>query len=177
MAFYLYEKAGENEFRKTREIKLAGRNSIYNLWCQKKPLDKGWEITQKELLKHITKKHDGYENFKIIIDFYPSSDNQIELIEIFDMFIYTYGNEQGEVSWSVLMVRVRDFWKCYNIDTSNRNKHLELITCEEHYEDDIFEFLYLQGEDGGWKWGKVGMVNAAFIHKKAREYFKRWFCL
>ena len=27
----------------------------------------------------------------------------------------------------------------------------------------------------GWNWGKIGQVNATFIHKPARDYFKEWF--
>lgn len=180
MAFYLFKKENEKNYRRIGEIKLAGRKAIYNLWLKKgSPLDNGWLITQDDLLKEVTSNNEHFNDFRIIIDFYPSSKDRIELIEILEIYPYTYGNVEGSASWSVLMLRVRDFWKTYHgkkIELSERDKLLENITCDKSYEGDIFEFLYLQGEENGWVPGRVGFVNAAFIHKPARDYFKKWFC-
>ncbi len=40
---------------------------------------------------------------------------------------------------------------------------------------DFVEFLYLNGNDKGWNWGKNGMTNAAFLHGESREYFRQYF--
>jgi len=179
MAFYLYKKTNEKTYQRIRQIRLAGRNSIYNLWLKKgKPIDAGWEITNCELLSDITGQNDPAA-FKVVIDFYPGSLDRIELVELLDLHIYSYPNGDKLPSWSVMMLRLRDFHKIYHgkeIELTERDKLLENIICDKTYEENIFEFLYLQGEEKGWAPGRVGFVNAAFIHKKAREYFKRWFC-
>jgi len=43
------------------------------------------------------------------------------------------------------------------------------------YGSEFVEFLYLQGDDGGWNWGRNGSTNAAILHGEAREYFRKFF--
>jgi hypothetical protein len=41
--------------------------------------------------------------------------------------------------------------------------------------DESIEFLYLNGDDQRWNWGKSGLTNAAFLHGDARNYFRQFF--
>lgn len=42
-------------------------------------------------------------------------------------------------------------------------------------EREFVEFLYLNGPEKGWNWGKNGATNASFLQDQARDYFRRFF--
>ena len=187
MAFYLYKRVlqnGEEYFERVKKVKLAGYNSIYNLWKKNnKPINKGWHISANDLIKELTKDKGDENSYRVIIDFDPNSTWRIGLIEIRDIYVYTIGDsKEGKVwvKWSPIMMRLRDVY--YEEFTSavpkeqleDRKKAFNVIRINN---DDIFEFVYLQGDDNGWNWGRVGQVNATFIHKEARSYFKNFFCV
>ena len=184
MAFYLYGRVtqnGKEHFRRVRKVKLAGYNSIYNLWKRnKKPINRGWHISADDLIKELTKDKGNKDSHRVIIDFDPNSTWRIGLVEIVDIYVYTSGDpKQGKVWWSPIMMRLRDVYyeeftsKVSKDRIEDRKKAFDVTRTKN---DDIFEFVYLQGDDNGWNWGRVGQVNATFIHKEARGYFKKFFC-
>lgn len=75
------------------------------------------------------------------------------------------------------MFRLKDVFY-YEEDILTKEKIQRLIkqfSPNSKNREDIFEFLYLQGNERGWNWGRVGSVNAALLYKSAREYFKKFF--
>jgi hypothetical protein len=188
MPFYLYSRTEENKenaiqevFQQLREVRLAGYNVIYNLWVEKgKPLDRGWEISNTELLNHVA---GDQKNHSIVIDFDPRAKWRIGLVELSDIYAYTYsyGAPNGKAVWTALMLRLRElFYTEFDTDkdineTSAIKKKFSVNKRSEGPDQDIFEFLYLQGNNGGWNWGRVGKVNAVFLDRTARSYFKKFF--
>ncbi len=190
MPFYLYERKEKTDgtllkesFEQLRKVSLARYNSIYNLWIQKgRPLDKGWHISIHDLINEITKGTGNYDTHRLIIDFDPNAKWRIGLIEIIDIYLYTYGYLTNKAIWSILMLRLREvYYKNFEKEKDIKDLSIfkRIFSIDKRREDpdqDIFEFIYLQGDDLGWNWGRVGQVNAAFIHKEAREFFKDHFC-
>lgn len=186
MPFYLYQReeklidgTQKECFKMIRKVKLAGYNAIYNLWIKKgKPLNQGWHITLDELIKEVNGGTGDSNTHRLIIDFDPNATWRIGLVEVLDIYIYTYGNGADTAIWSPIMLRLRDvLYEEKTIDLKNKGKKIAKFCIDKRpfNNDDIFEFLYLQGEEKGWNWGGR-RVNAPFIHKEAREFFKKFFC-
>ena len=190
MPFYLFQRTERKDgnivreyFQMVREVRLAGYNSIYNLWVQMgKSKDQGWHIDIHNLLKEITKGTGNYNSHRLIIDFDPKAKWRIGLIEVLDIYLYTYGYSTNNAFWSALMLRLRDvYYDEFEQDKDPKDiEDMKRKFCidkrKEDSDQDVFEFLYLKGDDGGWNRGRVGQVNAVFIHKEARDYFKNFFC-
>jgi len=192
MAFYLYKREEREEgdkikewFQQVRNVKLAGYNTIYKLWEQKgKPLDQGWHITRNDIATILTEGNGNHNSHRLIIDFYPNpkSKQDIALIEVLDIYAYTYKNQIGKASWTVLMLRLRrvreEEFKETEITKKleDEKKEFSIDKREDESGLDVFEFIYLLGEKEGFTAGQVGRFNAAFIDKDARHYFKNFFC-
>jgi len=75
-----------------------------------------------------------------------------------------------------MMLELKDvFYDDYD-NLTEEIKAKEISKFEVNEELNIFiEFLYLNGDDKSWNWGKNGMTNAVFIKSEAREYFKKFF--
>ena len=76
------------------------------------------------------------------------------------------------------MLRLTDvFYDEYDPPLDNLQKDEILNGLPEPKPDapDFVEFLYLQGPDRGWNWGRNGMTNAPFLQGDAREYFRQFF--
>lgn len=170
MPFYLYTtNNSDNLYTNQGNISIAGYNLIYSFWDNnKKPLNEGWKILNSEIKTYFNNDN-KYKDCKLLIDFFPSSTEEIVMMEIIDIYIYTYGEDKKAI-WSPLMLKLRD---CY-YDDNFKEKDISKIKLYE-YNEDIFEFLYISGDDRGWRWSKVGRVNGALLHKPAREYFKKYF--
>jgi hypothetical protein len=176
MAFMLYEK----QYKKGKDIyinidepyRLAGYNLIYEAWERKgKPVNSGWLLSKKEMSDSF---EDGKE-YAFLIDFDPSSDYRIGIIEINKIYVYTYGdNKDKTVWWSPLMLELNDILNLTedDIDLKEKAKILRRIEIDSNKKSFI-EFLYLNGEK--WNWGRNGSTNAAFIQDEARAYFKQFF--
>jgi len=179
MPFYLYKRIkedGKECFKVDKSISLAGYNVIYSLWNkQGKPINKGWHIDIDTLINDITSGKGNYKTHAIIIDLMPSNKYEINLMELLDIWAYPEGKKE-KISWIPLMLRIREIYYYWDSkgNIQNRQSILDKF-CNPEYSDDIFEFLYLQGEDRGWNWGRVGQVNGALIYKDARNYFKMHF--
>jgi len=171
MPFYLYSKNKEdNLYINEGKVSLAGYNILYNLWIEKgKPLNCGWHISQDDIINILFNEQKKDKDYKIIIDLAPVRKDEIILLEIIDIYLYTYG-ENGEAYWSPLMLKLKNCYYQWNFGERDISK------IELNYDDEeIYEFLYLGGDDRSWNWSRVGGVNGALLHKPAREYFKQYF--
>lgn len=191
MPFYLYDyeqkvgNSGRNileHFSKNRSISLAGYNAIYNLWTKNnKPINQGWHADLNDLVSLITESTGNEDNYRVIIDFDPKANWRIALVEIINIYAFTYGNKTtDEVWWTPIMLELRDVWvdeelkKPLNIEEKAKEiKAFEISN--RNLENTIIEFIYLRGDDGGWNFGRVGGANATFISGDARTYFRNYF--
>lgn len=177
---FLYYRRENGKLKKTgKTFSLAGYNLIYQLWEQReKPVDQGWHISADDLIRQYSNHKDSHSSAALIIDFDPGSKQRIGVIELLDIYVYTYsGATIEEAGWSPMMLRLNtviyeEF--VHEINDVEKEKKLNEIT-ESDNDDDFVEFLYLNGSDRGWNWGMNGMTNAAFIEGPARDYFRQFF--
>ena len=183
MAFLLFERlteAGKSVIRPTGEtFSLGGYNLIFQAWQHKgSPTDTGWHITADELIRLRTGNAFSYEERRLVIDFDPTADWRIGLIELLDVYAFTWGDGNGGASWTPLMLRMRDvFYGELDPPLTPGHKQSMLASLPEPADDssDFVEFLYLNGPTHGWNWGKNGMTNAVFLQGAARDYFRKFF--
>lgn len=175
MAFMLFKKerdtTGTYYSYAHENFKLAGNGLIYRLWNKRnKPIKCGWSVTADDLLKEHGEGLSGNE-YALVIDFDPESQERIGLVEIEAIHIYTNGYD-GTASWSPMMLELRDVY--YDEDDFDPDKKPEFLQRVPVSQDrkKIMEFLYLQGS---WNWGRNGSTNAAFIFDDARKYFQQFF--
>ncbi len=183
MAFLLYKRQfvrNEEVLTATGEhFSLAGYNLIYNSWVKRgKPLDQGWHLTTNDFGAEQTNGQHTSETHRLIIDFDPNSRKRAGLIELMDAYVFTYsGNKEIEVSWSVLMLRIRDilYKEGLSESSSSEIQLLKKRIVNPKYGDSNLEFLYLNGSDKGWNWGMSGRTNAVFLTPEVRDYFRQFF--
>ena len=129
MAFLVYIRSKENGkdllIATGSNFSLAGYNLLFKAWerCGK-PLDRGWKVTNNELVEiHSGGKHTE-DTLRLIIDFDPNSRRRVGLIEILDIYAYTYASTTpGEPAWTPLMVRGRDiYYKEFDRDITSEDK-------------------------------------------------------
>ena len=179
MAFIVYKKENGKLIAINETFSLAGYNLIYRLWVNReRPTDQGWHISADDLIKVHTEGKESYKTRGLLVDFDPKSKRRIGIIELLDIYIYTFSSTKpDEAGWSPMMLRFRDimyeeFEKEITLD-AKYGKIMEIDDFEN--KGDFVEFLYLNGSDKGWKWGMNGMTNAAFIQGPAREFFRQYF--
>lgn len=183
MAFLIFERVvlnGKSIIRPTGEtFRLAGYNLIYQSWERRgKPVDKGWHITAAELIDIQTGGQHSYSTRRLVIDFDPKGTWRIGLIELLDVYAYTWGDGEGGPSWTPLMLKFRDvYYEEYDTPISQARKESILSEIPEPHSNspDFVEFLYINGPSSGWNWGKNGMTNAVFLQGAARDYFRQYF--
>ncbi|MEW6291512.1 MAG: hypothetical protein AB1545_16875 [Thermodesulfobacteriota bacterium] len=184
MAFLLFKKVAGNGnpiiIRPTGELyALGGYNLIFQAWQQQgSPLDTGWHVTADELIRLHTGNVNSYSDRRLVIDFDPNATWRIGLIELLDIYAFTWGDGNGGALWTPLMLRMRDiYYEEFDQPFTALQKHSIIKNLPEPNDnlEDFVEFLYLNGSAYGWNWGKNGMTNAAFIQGAARDYFRQFF--
>ncbi len=179
MPFYLYKAKDNNlaNYILHRGISLAGYNLIFKAWEKKgRPIEQGWHIPVDELIQLEIGENEDSQKYKVIIDLKPSNKEELILLELLDIWIYTHGNTgTGKANWSPLLLRLQDcLYKELSpqVTTDERKNIISEITNKISHED-IFEFLYIHGNDRSWNWGRVGSVNGALLYKPALQFFMR----
>lgn len=174
MSFLLYSKT-VNEEKTTytnleKSYSLAGFNLIHSHWeKQNKPIG-GWPISAEEMLSSLNKEYSS-NTHALMVDFHPSALYRVGLVEILNIYVYTYGTHE-KVEWSPLMLELKDvYYKEYSENQDAETIAKEKDRVETTTDRRIFEFLYLKGDDYSWNWGSSGRTNAAFIDEDARKYF------
>lgn len=179
MVFERFQEEGERLVRDTRkQFSLAGWNNglLYKAWEKNGgPLDKGWHVSADELIQIYSGGSQSKSTRMLGIDWNPGWKNGIGLIELLDVYAYTYGNGSGEASWTPIMLRMRDVLYIEDMDISKKDEILSRVQEPSQKKSDFVEFLYITGNDKYWNWGMNGMTNAAFLEKPAREYFRPFF--
>ena len=183
MSFLVFEQVvGEDGVEVLKptghHFKLAGSdNLLKRAWLRRgKPFNQGWHVTQTELVDLHFGSSERPRLPRLLFDFHPSAKGRIGIVEPKDIYAYTCA-EDGEVAWTPLMLRVVDvFYKLYDtpLTDESRNDIVSRIPLDYPPKEAV-EFLYLQGDNGNWNWGRTGGVNAAFIQNEARDYFRQFF--
>ena len=181
MAFLIFEQAafeGRPILRKMEQtFKLAGYNLLHQAWeTRGKPLNEGWHVTHDELIRLYYSPQQLRDDVRMIIDFHPTSTGRIGLIQPTDIYAYTWGGDVGIAAWTPLMLKLRDvFYQEYDSITPEEKAEILKAIPLDFEGGDSTEFLYLNGDDKGWNWGKNGMTNAAFLYGGALDYFRQFF--
>ena len=179
MAFLVYNKQNGMLIATGETFSLAGYNLIYRLWEKRgKPTEQGWHVSANDLIKIHTKDKESYKTRRLLIDFHPNAKWRIGIIELLDIYVYTYpGAKRDDAGWSPMMLRFRDvMYEEFENEITKKDKEIKINKIQEpDYQEDFVEFLYLNGTDKGWNWGINGMTNAAFIQGPARDYFRQYF--
>ena len=110
MAFMFYDKKNGKLNKTGKYFSLAGYNLIIHLWeKQGKPTNKGWHISADELIREYTKDKGSIQTNALLIDFHPNARNRIGIIELMDIYAYTYFSaKKQKVEWTPMMLRLRD---------------------------------------------------------------------
>ncbi len=179
MAYLKFERVQHNG--ETRVIPTGqnfvpgGRNLIYEAWNRRvRPLDEGWHVSAREL---ITIDGDDPTQVLLVVDWNPTSETYIGLAELLDVYAYTWAYGGDVPSWTPVMLRMRSL---LDEEVENSEQRRELLNAglpePDPDEPDFLSFLYLAGENHGWRWGRGrGTNTAAFLDGGAREYFRRFF--
>ena len=181
MGLYLYKHIQEGEntrYELIDGISLAGYNVIYNQWREKgEPRNEGWQIDSNDLVGEMQDKVPPGYHPAILIDYDPSAKEEAVLLQVNDIYAYTYAcKDTGKVWWTPIMLRLQKVFGRNLPEGFDPEQRKDLISrFDAEYQEEVIEFLYLQGEKKGWIWGRVGRVNAALIPPEAREYFRRYF--
>jgi hypothetical protein len=183
MTFHIYNvQADQNPHTLVNtghEFSLAGENLLREAWRVRNcPVNVGWKVGADELVRILSRGSETYASCRLIIDYHPSNMDRIPLIEILEIFAFSWGTQQPTViDWTPLMFRMRDVWDHWSETTMipTERDRLKARIVDPPYGDEFVEFLYLQGDDGSWNWGRNGSTNAAFIHGAARDYFRQNF--
>lgn len=179
MAFLLYKvtKSDPLTISRTEEgFSLAGKNNlIHKAWENRNfPLDKGWSVTEEELVK-LHDSNASCSTKRLVIDFDPESKTHIGLMEILEIYAYTHGVQGPDiVGWTPLMLRLRVLRDVDDVLPANIDEGKSIIEISKENEE-IIEFLYLNGNAKSWNWGKNGRTNAALIDESSRSFFKQFF--
>lgn len=183
MAFLIFDRAASSarvKLRPTTEsFSLAGYNLIHTAWQKRgSPLDTGWHVTADDLIRlHFDNQHTS-ETKRLLIDFDPNSTRRIGLIELLDVYAFTWRDGSGGPEWTPLMLRMRDvFYQEYDppLDEARKTGILSELDEPAAGVPDFVEFLYLNGPRYSWNWGRNGMTNAVFLQGAARDYFRQFF--
>lgn len=178
MAYWKYERFqenGETLVRPAGKIMLGGYNLIYDAWINRdQPLDRGWHVSAPELIEI---NGDDSEQALLVIDWNPNSETHVGLAELLDVHAYTWAHGDDVPLWTPVMIRMRSL---LDEGVENREQKVDRLDAglpEPDPKAPVFvSFVYLAGEQNGWRWGRgLGTNAAAFLEPAARDYFRPFF--
>jgi len=112
-----------------------------------------------EFIRLHTNHTDDHTTMRLIIDFDPNATWRIGLIELLDVYAFTWSDGNGGPAWTPIMLRLRDvLYEEYDppIDQAKKAAVLAELPEPEPNSSDFVEFLYLNGPSYGWNWWHYG---------------------
>jgi hypothetical protein len=97
MAFLVFKRVVESNTALLRptgqHFQLGGHQLIYRAWdAQGRPINQGWKVSADELIRLHTGGNETYATRRLIIDYDPQASWRIGLVELLDVYAYTYGD-------------------------------------------------------------------------------------
>lgn len=178
MAFLLFERtvAGAALRPTGASSCLAGHNLLYQEWLAHGfPVDAGWHASTDPLFRILTDGAHDTLSRRLVIDFDPNATWRVGLVELLNVYAYTWGDGQDRPSWTPLMLRLRDVhYEEFDPPIDQARKAVILADLPEPAPDapDFVEFLYLNGPDRGWNWGEERDDEHGLPARAARNYFR-----
>lgn len=187
MSFLLYKMNSVNGTLEAtgRDFQLAGNNIIKKLWEEKgRPLDKGWQITAKDIIRAAPSLSADTDNLHPVSDYHPNADNRIGIVEICDIYLYTFSQDENlqEPEWTPMMLKLRTlYYEKFDTDLSSeeiaaKKQSIKLPPNYDTPTDDSWTFTFLYVKGSSWNFGKPGSANGTFIEGGALRYFRPFFC-
>lgn len=176
----LYQKKDINgvpHWSKHQDLSLGGWNIIWEQWkktgCK---VDQGWEIEHDEIVSHVTDGSDNPADYRILVNVLPNRKGVIELLLLDEICLFTHGHQGSKKpEWSVYMMKLREFFGRQSLSKEQKEVLTICFPAPERPGLDVATFLYMHGEDDGWKPGRIGQMNGALIYSDARKYFQKHF--
>jgi len=158
--------------------RLAGYNLLYDCWeALGSPINQGWTVTREDLRRALNS--DIRSDLAFLIDFDPSANWRIGIIEIDKIHAYTVGEPRSKTAyWSPLMIEfstVFDDDEYENLGEKEKQRIIRSFEIAKSQINHSIEFLYVHGTERSWSWGRNGSTNAAFIGQEARIFFREFF--
>ena len=181
MSFLVFERLQDDQGRTVlrnngASFSLAGDNLLFKAWKKRgKPLDQGWHVSANELIEIHSSGTATPDTMRLVSDINPNISNSIFLVELLDIYAYTWGYGTDKAVWTPFMLRLRQIlYEEYDDEIIEKEKIFQEVP-EPTDSAEYVEFLYLQGDNNSWKFGPSGRTNAALIGGEAREYFRQFF--
>ena len=168
---------GVLHWRKHRDLSLAGRNIIWEHWkkngCK---VNAGWEIKHDDIVSHATQGAGNPNDYRIIVNVLPKREGVVDLLLLDEICVFTHGQQGSKESeWSIYMLKLREF---FGRQSLSEEQKVELTNCFPAHEkpgQEVATFLYMHGDDKGWRPGPVGATAGALIYPDAKVYFRKHF--
>jgi hypothetical protein len=153
MPFYIIESSGTSIVSK-RQLQLAGNNFIYKTWLSLGSPSQGWvaqnAFITKELKNNITTTND----LRILI----STTNYDFFVD--EIWGWTY-KDNNVVQWTPLLLVGTEV-----VIKEEKNNY-------ELQKNHLYQFMYLQGETGGWIFGAGGPNTSPLLFDDTFDWFRR----
>lgn len=163
MAFKVFEKLSNTRVRLLdNQFKLAGYGFINNIWKELGSPKNAW-VAQYSLINKCLHAHYKTQNDLIII--IPTMNYEMKVEEIWGL---TYINTNNTVEWTpVLFVGKEIIF----------NQGCEKVSDESAIEakNELYQFMYLQGDKGSWNWGAGGPNTSPLLNNESFTWFNKAF--
>lgn len=167
---------GERHWCKDRELSLAGRNTIWHFWKNNRTLDDGWEIQHDEIVSSATSDSADLTDYRILVNVLPHREGVVELLLLNEICVFTH-SQQGsmEAEWSIYLLKMQQFFVRQNLTPQEKDELTQCFPDPQEPGPEVVTFLYMHGDDKGWRPGPVNATAGALIYPGAREYYKKHF--
>lgn len=169
MPFFLYQhwqsESGSLTFRRVKQVALGGKSGPIAAYvtdeCGAEPGYR-WHMTSERLLEQLCKPTEH----AVLIDLKPKAKGNVSLYRLTDIWGFSYRE------WTPMCLRLETFFRDKMVRDPDEYKREFEFQAEDHSEEIIHEFLYLNGgtSEGTWNWGMAGSVNGALLFQDAWEY-------
>ena len=162
MPFLLYEVVANGNrsstFRHPKRRALGGKQGPIASYVRKQG-NGLWHMTEADLLRHYRGAPD--EN-ALVIDLKPKARGNVSLYRIRDI----WGHSRD--GWTPMLLRLEALF----VDLEEPDSFKAEFKYPPGDGRSVYEFLYAIGdaENGSWKWGRSGSVNAALLFPCALDY-------
>lgn len=151
MSFEICELSGRTIVAK-HSLKLAGYNFVYNTWNNLGKPSKGWVAQNAFITKELKATVKTANELRILI----STMNYEFFVD--EIWGWTY-QDNNKVSWTPLLFVGKEITQTNDI--------------VDIHENHLYQFMYLQGDDGGWIFGAGGPNTSPLLFDDTFDWFRR----